>query len=93
MLGVGRDMPVARLADVVHAQEEVVAGRDAGRSIEIVLDAQQGHDVARPGLVDRGLHAREGADVDDHGGESGSHHDTQWWRDFHAAAILLNRSR
>ena len=64
MARVRRHMAVERLADIVHAQDEMVALRHAGRAFEVIVDAEQGDDVARPGGLHRGMEPREGADVD-----------------------------
>jgi hypothetical protein len=53
MLGVRHDMAFERLIDVVHAQEQMVLRGHAVGAVEMVIDAEQGDDVARPGLVDR----------------------------------------
>src|SRR5262249_24104729 len=52
MLLVGRDVTFERLADVVHAQEEMVVGRYGRGAFDEVVGAEQGHYVARPGLLD-----------------------------------------
>ena len=55
---------VDRRGDVVHAEDEMVAGRNAARALDPVDQPQQRHNVARLGLRDGVVQAGEGADVD-----------------------------
>ncbi len=41
----------------------MVLGRDVARPLDPVGQPQQSDDVARPGLIDRGVQAGKGADV------------------------------
>ncbi len=59
MLGMRHDMAFERLADVVHPQEQMVLRRHAVGAFEMVVDAEQSDDVARPGVLDRGMEPRE----------------------------------
>ena len=59
VLDVRRNVAVHRAGDVVHVQTQMIAGRYRVRQAHLVLDPEQGHDMARPGLLDRGVQARQ----------------------------------
>jgi hypothetical protein len=63
----GHGVAFHRHGDVVDRQHEMVFRRDVARPLNPVGQPQQSDDMARPGLIDRGVKAREGTDVD-HGG-------------------------
>ncbi len=58
-----RGVAVHRRGDVVDREHEMVLGRDMARPLHPVGEPQQRDDMARPGLVDRGVQACERADV------------------------------
>ncbi len=58
MLVVRRHVAVERLGDVVHAQEEMIVAPTRRRPLHLVVDAEQGDDMARAGLRDRVVQPR-----------------------------------
>jgi hypothetical protein len=69
MLLAGRGVSLHRHGDVIHREHEMIFRRYVARPLDAVDQPQQRHDMACAGLVDRGVQAREGADVD-HEGQS-----------------------
>ena len=60
------------MADVVDREHEMIFRRDVARPLDPVGQPQQRDDMARAGFIDRGVQAREGADVDHEGHSSDS---------------------
>jgi hypothetical protein len=58
------DMAVARLADVVELQPQMIVGRYVERAGEIVLASQQRDEVARTGRGDGVVESRQRTDMD-----------------------------
>ena len=54
-----RGIAVHRRGDVIDREHQMVLGRDVRRPLHPVDEPQQGDDMARAGLIDRGVQAGE----------------------------------
>ena len=63
VLLVRHDVAVERSGNIVEPQPEMIFRRDAARPVDAVHVADQRHDVARTGVLDGFVQARERTDV------------------------------
>ena len=79
MFDLRRDIAVHRAGDVMHLQAQMIGNRDGGRQDHLVLDAEQGDDVTRAGLLDRRVQFRQRTNVNHAGPFSRAPVNTRMW--------------